>query len=588
MDNTGIPRSRALSTAFSLWIALFGIAVGCASSKTVLTEQEETDHREVAVAGQDWLPRNLLVADVQELAKIIEDSHPDPFTRAGGRIVFYRQVDAAVRSIPSEGMSRRDFFHLVRPLVAAVRDGHTCIYHEKGGKEKARIWIGLEPVGDGLLVVSRVYNEAHRSLLGSILESVADVSFAELVERMRTRRGYDNKYGNLKHLAMAVTSPASLADLLDLSDLYDAIPFTVRTPEGELRTVSIAVGASAPGRLIEPPSRLGLPGLNAADMAWTFLTETRKVAYLRIDSMRRYREAFEVWRSIGYTGLLGGHLDKVVKAAVPSSSAETVDEKIALVPSATEMFIDLFSAMGEAGTSFLVVDLRRNSGGNSFMGLILLHFLYSMETLVRADHGYSIPRYSTLYFDKYRNASIDEMRAQGIEVGDYDFKDEKEWHKMRRQGLTEKEYEARLHGLTNMALKSPTFGEVFTSRLWSAAWMPQVIVLTNAATYSAGFDLAAALVNEGARLVGVPSSQAGNCFIDTLDFELTYSRLQGNISRKQSLSYPGDLEKESVLEPHVVLTYERLSSLDFDPNATVLLALEMVAGWDLSSNGKFR
>ncbi|MEZ4573269.1 MAG: hypothetical protein R2849_23720 [Thermomicrobiales bacterium] len=46
----------------------------------------------------------------------------------------------------------------------------------------------------------------------------------------------------------------------------------------------------------------------------------------------------------------------------------------------------------------------------------------------------------------------------------------------------------------------------------------EVTVLTSARTYSAGFDMAAMLYKHGATIVGAPSSQAGNCFIDTLRY----------------------------------------------------------------------
>ena len=194
----------------------------------------------------------------------------------------------------------------------------------------------------------------------------------------------------------------------------------------------------------------------------------------------------------------------------------------------------------------------------------------------RADRGYQIPRYSDLYFANYRNASVDELGARGIEIGGYDFKHEDEWLR-RREGLTETELEERVRELTRWALKAPTFGEAYRTRRWSAAWTPRVVVVTSASTYSAGFDLAAALHRRGAWLAGVPSSQAGNCFIDTLGFELPHSGLRGNLSYERSLLFPDDPEKGKVLRPDAVLTYERFAAVEFDPHAAVLLALEMIA-----------
>ena len=52
-------------------------------------------------------------------------------------------------------------------------------------------------------------------------------------------------------------------------------------------------------------------------VAWQQLVSKahdRSVAVLRIGSMMRYREAFEVWRSTGYTANLREHLSEVVRA----------------------------------------------------------------------------------------------------------------------------------------------------------------------------------------------------------------------------------------------------------------------------------
>lgn len=102
----------------------------------------------------------------------------------------------------------------------------------------------------------------------------------------------------------------------------------------------------------------------------------------------------------------------------------------------------------------------------------------------------------------------------------------------------------------------------------------RVVVLTAARTYSAGFDIATMLVKHGASVIGTPSAQSGNCFIDALRFTLINSRLNGSISYKRSLMFPDDAEVGSLLRPDVELTYQQLVTMNFDPNAAVRLARE--------------
>jgi hypothetical protein len=320
-----------------------------------------------------------------------------------------------------------------------------------------------------------------------------------------------------------------------------------------------------------------LPEPSAADLAWGFLSANRSVAILRIDSMMRYREAFEIWRAMGSANNLGDHLSNVVRRTGETQPPAGIDERIALVPSATATLRELFAAMVKNKSSVLVIDLRKNSGGNSLMSLILGYFLYPIDNLVEVDEGYQLPRFSKLYFKNHQTDSIGRLRSERsnlLEIGDIDFSQEKIWQQIRLNGLDCAERERRMKELASNVAMVPTFDEEFRTRAWNGKWSGKVIVITSAHTYSAGFDLVALLFKHGAKVVGVPSSQAGNCFIDTSSYQLTNSGLGGNISYKRSLLFPKDTALGEILHPHVELTYQRLFSMNFDPNASVLLALE--------------
>jgi hypothetical protein len=120
-----------------------------------------------------------------------------------------------------------------------------------------------------------------------------------------------------------------------------------------------------------------------------------------------------------------------------------------------------------------------------------------------------------------------------------------------------------------------TFDADFRTKTWSGRRSSRVIVLTAMRTCSAGFDLAAMLAKHGATMVGAPSSQAGNWFIDGLPFRLANSGLTGSISYKESLMFPDDPTRGELLRPDVDLSYERIASMGFDPEASVALALEL-------------
>jgi hypothetical protein len=237
-----------------------------------------------------------------------------------------------------------------------------------------------------------------------------------------------------------------------------------------------------------------------------------------------------------------------------------------------------------ASTRTLLIDLRRNHGGNSSMSSILLYFLHGKRAIVLRDRGYQIKKYSDLFFENYEGVTLESLQDDRdvlLERGDYDFRNESDYRENRRAlasgEVTESDIQEAIAAYGRYYERMPTFHAEYDSGRYEAYYRPEhVVILCSAETRSAAFDLLVDLDRLGARIVGTPSSQTGNCFIDSIGFELTHSGLAGSMSYKYSLLFPDDPELGEVLPPTDLLTYERLAEFGFDPNAEVLLALEAV------------
>jgi hypothetical protein len=286
--------------------------------------------------------------------------------------------------------------------------------------------------------------------------------------------------------------------------------------------------------------------------------------------MMGYREALEMWESYGST-----HLRRYGRAAyetyhgrgAPSDYAEVM----AGVPSATETFRDLVTEMKSAGTKTLLVDVRQNSGGNSFMSNILVYFLFGKETLLGRSPGLEIKKYSEFFFEKHPNMSLDEInegRAVRLAVGDYDTISNP------RLGVTADVRDKRLETIRMMT----TFAEELDDGGHDGYYTPErVIVLSTPWTFSSGYTMMRYLYRAGAKLAGTPSGQASNCYGDIIGFELPNSHVRGSVSHKQFADFPGDPVLGRALPMDYPLTYEKLREYEFDPNAEVRWAME-VAG----------
>jgi len=529
-----------------------------------------------------------VVEDILQLAQALAEAHPDPYTALGGPLAFHRRVAEIVDAVPEGGVTRWQLLARLRPLVAALRDGHTAIrlpgapLTPPSGSGKSGLPFEWDTASERVYIAG-VYDEAHHELLGATLTAVGGVPFLELTRRMGALRGFDNTVNNLTHLMEALGDRAQLADLVGtvepasdqpVENEASEITFEVVSADGKPYHVLCRLGAS--GTPLRPESTLSLPALNAADLASDFIGASGRIAYLRVGSLMRYREAFETWRANGFERPLGDHLTEVATAALGDSPPDDIVAKIAIVPSATEMLTELFEEMARRRTPALVVDLRESTGGNSFFASILEYFLYDVEGVITADPGYQIPRYSPLYFANYAGTPEAEQAAR-LRNGGHDFLEETQWRRWRRDGLTPEELDRRRVEFAEGVEQSPTFAGAITSSYPGVTWPLEVIAVTAAKTYSAGFDVAAQLVKHGARVVGVSSGQAGNCFIDTLRYQLPHSQLDVSISFKRSLLFPEDAERGAVLTPEEELTYDRLATLNFDPHASVRLALEHVA-----------
>ena len=526
--------------------------------------------------GQDWLGAQEAREDIRQLWTDLEATHPDPFLRSGGMVAFRKRFVDAQAAIPSGGIDRSAFERLLQPLLAQVGDGHTAL-DEEVSKTDVQVLVDLTPVEERL-VVTGVYDPAQLSLVGATVQAIEGVPVATLAERMGSRVGYENVYTNLEHLVEAAASADRLTELLERPALMGPVTFQVLLPGGEPAILQAPLRSGARTARLTPPSRLHLPPVDGAGMAAGFLDEAGQVGYFRLDSSRRYREAFEVWHLTGMN--MGDWLDRVVEDVTGKKPTGSEAQKLAQIPSVTERLMTLTTEMKARRTPVLIVDLRENPGGQSVFADILEYFLYPLDSTVVLDHGYQISRFSPLYFQSHSADTLEKVRARtttDFQMGDLDFAGMEQWRHLRAVPPSPAERQRLSHEFLDQMEGLPTLAKALDQGSWNAAWTPRVVVLTSARTYSAAFDAVLQLRAHGAAVVGVPSSQAANCFIDTVRFRLAHSHLTGTISFKWSVGLPQDLQNGTLLRPDRELSYADDRAFKFDPNATILLAMDFLS-----------
>ena len=96
-------------------------------------------------------------------------------------------------------------------------------------------------------------------------------------------------------------------------------------------------------------------------------------------------------------------------------------------------------------------------------------------------------------------------------------------------------------------------------------------------TFSAAYHFVYFLTQIGnASIVGVPSRQAGNTFMETTNFALPNTKISGNISNSHQLFYPDDPKKGKLLMPDYAMNWDDFAKYNFDPNAEILYVLDLI------------
>jgi hypothetical protein len=504
-----------------------------------------------------YFSREQLIEDARQLAEAIESAHPDPYINGGGKIAFHRRLQRLFNAIPAEGMTREEFIRLLRPFIAAVGDAHTELWSDYPVNDHAPGGVPLRfEIVEETLYVAGVADEESRDLIGATLVSVEGVPLAELCERQRRLQGTENQYHALYLLAnLSLWYRPCMEDLLPEWQDSRRVSVELQLSSGEIQEVvfDLPKGIDA---MFTPESRVVMPSTDDSGFLYEFLDAEGKTAYLRIDHMSHYREATEM------------------ETSRPAPRLR----------SATETFRSMVVEMEQARTEVLIVDLRDNRGGNSVMGDILVYFLYGkgvlqdVMTYGDAIGGGMVRKYSDLFWAQTQSwtslEQVNEGRALPLRADDYDFagfSGDVEWSPARKA-------EAIAYNEKSWLALSSTFWEEYQSEAYSAYYRPKtVLVLTDPETFSSGFTMARYLYLAGATFVGTPSGQAANSFGNGQLWHLAHTGIEGTVSTTYSIFFPDDSELARVLPVHYPLTYEKLASYDFDPNAVYLYALELLS-----------
>lgn len=121
---------------------------------------------------QQIMSGDTLADDFEYLVKLLETSHPDPYSGFGGKVFFHKAAFDLKNQLLTSPHSLQKFHEQVSAFLSNLQDGHTGLYgiNNETYFEQRILPIRLKVIPDGLIVTG--LPEKDKVLLGSRITAI--------------------------------------------------------------------------------------------------------------------------------------------------------------------------------------------------------------------------------------------------------------------------------------------------------------------------------------------------------------------------------------------------------------------------------
>lgn len=292
---------------------------------------EEPDSDLIRVSPTGLLSREQAAFDIKALIYNLNEIHPDIFSVCRQEDLL-NAVNRAINSLP-DSISKLDLYRKAAPIVAMIGDGHTNLgfpFNDVLTKDLKRFPVFVNVLSDKSIICTSCVDSIIKR--GDKILSINGISSEKIIDSMLPYVSGEREHFKLSRIDGAFNGLRQM--------LYPADSFEVEyLPAGS-----------------DKPKKVNLPGTQWDDLI------KRVPKSKRSHNIKDY--SFEI--------------DTTNNVAI-------MDFRSFVNPSKMEVFADsMFRTLKEKRINNLIIDIRNNGGGNSYVGDILLRYI-SPEPFVQME-----------------------------------------------------------------------------------------------------------------------------------------------------------------------------------------------------------
>lgn len=493
-------------------------------------------------------------------------THPDPFTAFGGKIRFYRAKQKARNEVKNVS-SDNEFISLLNRFVSRLEDGHTYINRLPSAANTKTKYLPLRFKASSDRLFIQNTTEAYKSLVGKPIAEINGIPVDSLLDKVKSYFSSENISGNYFSLMYLINNSTSAQAFLGSKENKIKLTFC-----GDSKNKSIEIPYVDKVNWLIQKSALSLPQKNDW-INFSMIGKNKEIAYFQWNKILCREFLEKVYQDNPQN--IEKSLQWVYWNSSKNKRTGDVKKDITQVPALYEQFYLMLSEMQKSGSKYLIIDLRRNSGGMTPLLGPLLYMLYGDKYLnFDFNATYSV-KISALLLRKY-GVTLDQynkIRHSDYVIGDYNTT---VFGNSPGNTIAEKE---KLEGNGYLG-----FGSDYVKKSRNLNIKAHIIILTSVHTFSAAYHFTYFLKKMGnATIIGVAPRQRGNTFMENTPIELPETKITGSISNSVQILFKKDREKGKILHPDIEMNWGTFRKYKFDKNAELLEALDFIKNTDPNS-----